>query len=245
MKQDLPDESPILWTTQAFSTAAAVSRVIFSKAKANFQKIILVLDNFNRHESSDESEEHRQLVSDTISILSKSVEISSIASRGMHLLTELLIEEQQYFQSKHSDPSQGDKERMPNSEVAHRSLNVAAFVKKFCESDLPAPVSPIMTSQMPLWLQQEDVFQQYATHNHMGQEHFPLDQGVGPYSNQWHHRNASSSYINNENRHVRPDGHRHREPLMDPFSQNITEAFDIRSMNWMDDLLGMVPSHSL
>ncbi|PVH71544.1 hypothetical protein DL98DRAFT_503508, partial [Cadophora sp. DSE1049] len=81
LKQDLPEESPILWTTQAFSVAAA---------------IILSLDNFNRHQSARESEEHRQLITDTISILSKSISISSIAARGTRLLTDLLAEERRH-----------------------------------------------------------------------------------------------------------------------------------------------------
>jgi hypothetical protein len=30
-----------------------------------------------------------------------------------------------------------------------------------------------------------------------------------------------------------------------PFTQAFSESFDIRSVNWFDDLLGLAPSHSI
>ncbi|KAH7393562.1 hypothetical protein BKA64DRAFT_90903 [Cadophora sp. MPI-SDFR-AT-0126] len=229
LKQDLPEQSPTLWTTQAFSVAAA---------------IILSLDNFNRHQPARESEEHRQLITDTISILSKSIPISSIAARGTRLLTDLLAEERRHAQgnSTSSLPNKNGiaSENFSSPKHSEKSLNVAAFVKKFCESDQPPPGnSPLATSHMPLWLQQDNSSQAYAETQH--------GRGHVPYSS-YHPRapRPSSSYdLPDAGYRLSPTVRRQHETFTDPFTQNISDSFDIRTVNWFDDLLGLAPSNSI
>ncbi|KAG4436127.1 hypothetical protein IFR05_008406 [Cadophora sp. M221] len=237
LKQDLPDESPILWTTQAFSVAAA---------------IILSLDNFNRHQSAREYEEHRQLITDTISILSKSVTISSIAARGTRLLTDLLAEEHKHAQSNGSSSLPNEKGRASESlalpKQSEKSLNVAAFVKKFCENDLPAPGnSPITTSHMPLWLQQDtSSFQPYPESQPRPGDMFS-GRGHASYSS-YHPRapRPSSSYDTADPGYQQSaTNRRQHDNFTNPFTQNISDSFDIRTVNWFDDLLGLAPSHSI
>ena len=76
--KEVPEESPILWTMQAFSVAAAVS-ILCTEAKLLLIlfKIILSLDNFNRRQSAREHAEHRQLVTQAIEFLSNTVSVSS------------------------------------------------------------------------------------------------------------------------------------------------------------------------
>ncbi|KAF4626316.1 hypothetical protein G7Y89_g11846 [Cudoniella acicularis] len=229
VKQDLPDESPILWTMQAFSVAAA---------------IILSLDNFNSRQSAREHAEHRQLVSDTISVLSGSVIISSIASRGTRLLAELLEEEQKHTQG--AGPShnlRASVNHRSRTQTVHqkangKSLNVSEFVRKFCQSDQPLPGnSPIATSHMPLWLQQDSSFYSYS--DGRGQ----TDNGMMATSTS---KNPTHSRFNLRTAHdTTNSSHRRDENSLDPFTQNISDSFDIRSMNWFDDLLGLAPSNSI
>ncbi|KAH6684399.1 hypothetical protein B0J14DRAFT_11637 [Halenospora varia] len=228
VKQDLPEESPILWTMQAFSVAAA---------------IILSLDNFNSRQSAREHADHRQLVLDTITVLSASTAISSIASRGTRLLAELLEEEQKHSQSvgynQESRSSNGhrSKTRTISQKTSDRNLNVSEFVKKFCQSDQPLPGnSPIATSHVPLWLQQE------STYRSCPETYGRIDQGIRPTSGNF------PSYPPHNFRTFHdisaPSAHRH-EISHDAFAQNISDNFDIRSMNWFDDLLGLAPSNSI
>lgn len=215
MKQDDSDKNPIFWTIQAFSVAAG---------------IILSLDNFNRHQSTREHEENRQLITETISILSKSVYISSIAARGTRLLNELLAEDR-----NHSQAGVNGKERANDNTSAPRkpekTLNVAAFVKKFCEMEMPpsAEKLPIPAEHIPLWLQQDNTWQyqygqemnvpsgpRYPGYSLKGQQAYGMDHG---YSNL---RRASEN----------------------PFSL-VADGFDISSVTWFDDLSGLAPSHSI
>lgn len=223
-------------TTQAFSVAAA---------------IILSLDNFNRHQSAREYAEHRRLVSQTINYLAASASVSSIASRGSRLLTDLLAEEHN-INTQNGDGThsfQKGKQRTiegnAHSRPSERSLNVAAFVKKFCESDQPQPGnSPIATSHMPLWLQQDS-----SATSIPGNQRIVGDYSTGrdsdPYSA--FHSNGQPPYDNmlDPGYQIPPTSRRQHESFATAFGQNIGEPFDVRSLNWFDDLLGLAPSHSI
>jgi hypothetical protein len=209
------------------------------------------LDNFNRQQSAREYAEHRQLVSQTVEYLSASVSVSSIASRGTRLLTELLAEEQN-INSQNGDgahSSQKGKEvandRYTYSKSSDRSLNVAAFVKKFCESDQPQPGnSPIATSHMPLWLQQDTSSHSLPNHQRTSSDY----SGRENDSYAAFHSNGSQALYDNvlEPGYQNPQtARRHHESFASAFGQNFGETFDVRSLNWFDDLLGLAPSHSI
>ncbi|KAF8865789.1 hypothetical protein BDZ45DRAFT_374890 [Acephala macrosclerotiorum] len=228
MKQDIQDDSPVLWTTQAFSVAAG---------------IILCLDNFNRDQSAREYEEHRQLVCDCIGVLSQSVTISSIAARGTRLLSELLAEQQKHTQNINY-ASSSIEPQYPiggSSKTSERSLNVAAFVKKFCESDAPpSGSSPIATSHMPLWLQQEDSSQSFQPpRNYLTNvDMFPAFNNRSSFAN-------SQMRVPQQSFDVPGSAARHQDPTVAPFFQYLSDSFDFRSLNWFDDLLGLAPSNSI
>lgn len=205
------------------------------------------MDNFNRHQSAREYEEHRQLITDTIAVLSKSVTISSIAARGTRLLTELMAEEHNHSQNNSGTSSQIEHARAGEGlavpKQTEKSLNVAAFVKKFCESDQPPPGnSPIATSHMPLWLQQDSTFQTYTYSQPKAEDMFSASRDHVPYSS---YRPSSSYDIPGPGYQLPPAARRQHEAFANPVTQNISESFDIRTVNWFDDLLGLAPSHSI
>ncbi|TVY49520.1 hypothetical protein LOCC1_G000309 [Lachnellula occidentalis] len=232
VKQDLPDESPIIWTTEAFSVAAA---------------IILALDNFSRHQSAQEYTDNRQLVLDAIESLSSSISISSIAARGTRLLAGLLAEEEKHPQIPDTRQDlRGESQRAPSgnafSERGDKSLNISAFVKKFCQQDqIPPSSSPIEDSHMPLWLQQETSFQSYSNARRESQELYATSRD----------RNYAASSLRMPPPPSVHDAyppiasrHQHEYPP-NPFTQTFSDNFDIRNVNWFDDLLGLAPSHSI
>jgi hypothetical protein len=204
----------------------------------------LALDNFNKHRSVQESEEHRQLIFDALSILSKSIGISSIAARGTRLLTDLLAEEQQYFHSSNSLAPKAGKQTVADGPTrSEKSLNVAAFVKKFCESDEPPTGgSPIATSHLPLWLQQDENLQQHSIPHATFEALRPSNHNTMPYPNN-NRAQLGSAY--DLGRYDLPGPSRRHDVQADPFTQNFMDAFDIKSLNWFDDLLGLAPSHSI
>ncbi|KAI9742917.1 MAG: hypothetical protein M1818_003646 [Claussenomyces sp. TS43310] len=233
LRQEQADEAPILWTMQAFSVAAA---------------IILSLDNFNRPQRSPEYAEHKQLIMQTMNILSTSASFSSIASRGVRLLGELLAEEQNarapeagssWESGKGKQIASQDGLKSPNVDKKP-SLNVSAFVKKFCETDQPpAPTSPILTSHVPIWLRPEN--QPYAT---PGEEMYyssnppPMDPyaqvdapapyhpaGLGPPT-------ATFS--------VNPPG-----GFSNAYPTDYTDFTQLGEVRWINDLLGFAPSHTI
>ena len=222
-------------TTQAFSVAAAV---------------ILSLDNFNRNQSAREYAEHRKLISQTIDYLSAGAQISSIASRGSRLLTDLLAEERN-MNLQNGDGlhlSQRGKQRAIEGSVqmkpSERSLNVAAFVKKFCESDQPQTGnSPIATSHMPLWLQQDSSI---PLPGHQGAGGYSVGGDNTPYS-AFQQNSSQLPYDNmvEPGYQVPPTARRHQESFATMFGQNFDPPFDVSSLNWFDDLLGLAPSHSI
>jgi hypothetical protein len=222
-------------TTQAFGVAAA---------------IILSLDNFNRNQSARQYAEHRKLVSQTIDSLSASASISSIASRGARLLTDLLAEEHnlnsQNWDGSHSFQKGEQRAIEGNLHTNERSLNVAAFVKKFCESDLPQPGnSPIAISHMPLWLQQESSTSSVPG-NHRTAGDYSAARDSDPYS-ALHPNGSLPPYENmlDPGYQNPPTTRMHHESFATAFGQNFGDPFDVRSLNWFDDLLGLAPSHSI
>jgi hypothetical protein len=258
MKQELPEESPILWTTQAFGVAAAVSTpreyVLYISQCLIPGQIILSLDNFNRHQSAREYEEHRKLIFDVISILSSSISISSIAARGTRLLTELMAEEKSpdrgNSKSAHSQTGlQKSRNSNSNQNDLEKSLNVAAFVKKFCESDQLPPVnSSITTLHMPLWLQQENSFQPYSESHRLVEGGYSSDQRTESYSTfrPRAHRQAPP-FDDSQSKAYQLHSTQKRYPdiALDSFAQAFSDSFDVRSVNWFDDLLGLAPSNSI
>jgi hypothetical protein len=256
MKQEFPDESPILWTTQAFSVAAAVSVLenFYISSCLMLGQIILSLDNFNRHQSAREYEEHRKLIIDTISILSKSLSISSIAVRGTRLLTELLAEEKNHDRDSNTNtnPHTGlDISHNANKAAgnAEKSLNVAAFVKKFCESDQPPPgSSPIATSHMPLWLQQDNSFQPFSdSRREIGPGTYSSRRGTGSFSNfqPRAHQHTPAYDTPDQGFQFSSTHRRHPEMPVHSFPQAFSDSFDVGSVNWFDDLLGLAPFNSI
>lgn len=144
VKEEMSNDTPILWTFQAFIVAAAT---------------ILSLDNFNRHRSARETSEHRRLVSETIDILSASVQVSSNATRGTRLLSDLLAEEHKEHTQMINHEESADKGKHRSDgytsvfESHEYSLDVAEFFKKFCESDQASVDNSPISSNVALWLQ--------------------------------------------------------------------------------------------
>ncbi|KAL3422669.1 C6 zinc finger domain-containing protein [Phlyctema vagabunda] len=239
VKQEMAEDGPIFWTMQAFTVAAA---------------IILSLDNFYRHQSARESAENRHLVSVAISLLSENVGVSSISSRGTRLLTELLAEEQSFHarNAEQSQPHQFSKhgEIHGNNHCStnpDKTLNVLAFVQKFRETDQPASgSSPVANPQVPLWLQDSGVHYPQTSQQVNNQGFCRPNANEYDYlSNQTRHVPVPN-YTNSDLRHQFPvSGVRQFDSSGNPFGPNFTEAFDIRSVNWFDDLLGLAPSNPL
>ena len=189
-------------------------------------------------------------MSQTIEYLSASISVSSIASRGARLLTELLAEEHN-INSQNGDgshSSQKGKERTDDnnafSKPGDRSLNVAAFVKKFCESDQPKPGnSSIATSHTPLWLQQGSSHS-FTSHQRSASD-FPSRE-TDTYLT-FRPNGSHQPYDNmlDPGYQLPLTARRHHESFATTFGQNFGETFDVRSLTWFDDLLGLAPSHSI
>jgi hypothetical protein len=217
----------------------------------NVSQIILSLDNFNRHQSAREYAEHRQLVSQTINILSASISVSSIAARGTRLLSELLAEEHKSHSpntdaanhSTHSGKQRSDDHIRPSKNY-EKSLNVAAFVKKFCESDQPAAGNSPIATNVPLWLQ-DSSSQAPPGHQRMADDQYSSTQGNSPYPG-YQSNAAQSSYEPADTGYQMPMANRRQyDAFANAYGQHVGESFDIRSVNWFDDLLGLAPSHSI
>jgi hypothetical protein len=205
----------------------------------------------NRHQSAREYGEHRQLVTDTMAYLSSSVSISSIASRGTRLLSELLAEEENHAKNTEANHSpqngkQGANDGRAVSKVADKSLDVAAFVKKFCESDQPPPGnSPIATSHMPLWLQRDDSYQPYLGYRRRSQDVFSPNRESSSYATSRSKAPQQLPYDSLDPGYQSASGCQLHGNSANPFTQHFSESFDIRSVNWFDDLLDLAPSHSI
>jgi len=184
---------------------------------------------------------------DVIEFLSGSVSISSIAGRGTRLLAELLAEEEKHTHISDSRQDlNGEKQRSQSgnavSKTSDKCLNVSAFVKKFCESDQPpAGSSPIATSHMPLWLQQDTFFQSYSDTQRGPQDMYSGNRERNCASSNSRMPPLASMYDALDPEVVR----REHEFPSNPFTQAFSDSFDIRSVNWFDDLLGLAPSHSI
>jgi hypothetical protein len=201
-------------------------------------QIILSLDIFNRQRSGPEYEEHRQLIQSTITILSKTAGISSIAARGTRLLTGLLAEQESSSLSINGEPAFSSGKQRGSGD------RISAFVKKFCESDQTQPGnSPIATSHMPLWLQQENSFD-YVEPQFRNDQSLPPSRSSVSYGN-GHPRpqQSPSMYDIPEADYQYPTPA--RRPGRNQFNQQLSESFDVRSLNWFDDLLGLAPSNSI
>ncbi len=133
-------------------------------------------------------------------------------------------------------------------EGGSRSLNVAAFVKNFCESERPQGpyLSPIAGTHEELW-RRDDSFQPSSEHPSTSETHFGPDAGARrhlsispttslPTTQSENTTAGFSTRMTNEQQH---------EMNASPFGQNFTASFDIRSLNWFDNLLGLAPSHSI
>ncbi len=142
-------------------------------------------------------------------------------------------------QTEHTRTSEG----LAVPKQAEKSLNVAAFVKKFCESDQPpAGNSPIATTNMPLWLQQDNTFQPYTDTQPRAENMFSNSRDNAPYLS---YRSSSAYDIPGPGYQIPPAARRQHETFANPFIKNKSDSFDIRTVNWFDDLLGLAPSHSI
>ncbi|KAH7155930.1 hypothetical protein EDB81DRAFT_840163 [Dactylonectria macrodidyma] len=108
---------PVLWIYQAFAVAAS---------------IILVLDLLHSEPSELHNTEHFQLVHDIIEILAK-CRNSTIAARGVKILTALLDEASATQRQGRKRASEGDNDRSGSQATKRpRLFNVPEFVKSFC-----------------------------------------------------------------------------------------------------------------
>lgn len=115
------------------------------------------------------------------------------------------------------------------------SLNVAAFIKKFCESDQPPAANSPIATNVPLWLQDSSSQARGWT-----EEQYPAGQNNGFYP--VYSQGSQVAYDTVEASHAT---RRQYDTFANTFGQNVGEPFDIRSVNWFDDLLGLAPSHSI
>jgi len=172
--------------------------------------------------------------------LSARVAVSSIAARGTRLLSELIAEELKSHAQNTNHSSQKERHRSDESNniLKHheKSLNVAAFVKKFCESDQhPVGNSPIATTNVALWLQ-DNSFQSHSGIRRISEDQYTSTQENGSYSG----LQSSTPHF-----YQSISTHPYHDTLANSIGQNMGEFFDIRSLNWFDDLLGLAPSHSI
>ena len=159
-----------------------------------------------------------------------------------------MAEEHHARSNSNNSFAQNGKQKATASKNSERSLNVAAFVKKFCESDqIPQPNSPIATSHMPLWLQQDTSFQPYLEGRQSTDTLYSTGRGSsGPYQTfQSQAPQPPSTYNLPEPNFQHSSGRWHHDTPMNPFTWHLTDAFDIISSNWFDDLLGLAPSNSI
>lgn len=120
--QAYDDEGPLLWIDQAFMVAAGIT---------------LALDTFHRTKNEPEHDEHRKLVENTISMLSK-FEFSMIALRGIRLLSSLLAEQARLcadqtlenYRKRTFDSAVGDR-----GGPKRQKFNVPKFVESFVGND--------------------------------------------------------------------------------------------------------------
>ncbi|KEF54533.1 uncharacterized protein A1O9_09700 [Exophiala aquamarina CBS 119918] len=120
--QAYDEEGPLLWIDQAFMVAAGIT---------------LALDTFHRTKSEPEHDEHRKLVENTISMLSK-FEFSMIALRGIRLLSSLLAEQARLcadqtlenYRKRTFDSTAGE-----HGGPKRQKFNVPKFVESFVGND--------------------------------------------------------------------------------------------------------------
>lgn len=123
------------------------------------------------------------------------------------------------------------------------SLNVAAFVKKFCESDDPPPGnSPIAMPHVPLWLQESS--QSHSNRQGNSDDQYFASRDNGLYQNFAFGAQHASYEVSDPNFQV-PLARRQNDGFANAYGQTFGEPFDIRSVTWFDDLLGLAPSHSI
>ena len=223
-----------------------LQNVEIERHPANVVQIILVLDNFNRHPLAREYGEHRKLVSEIITILSASISVSSIAARGTRLLIGLLAEEQTFIAGSagHGRRQSETQTEINKSTPYDKTLDVSAFVKKFCETDHPPPGhSPIAMSHVPLWLQESGAQNQNYRHEILQETHQSSREGYDHL--------ASARTISQQKYDAADLRCQASMPgvqvdtSVNPFGQHFTDSFDIRTLDWFDDLLGLAPSYSI
>jgi len=123
---------------------------------------------------------------------------------------------------------------------------VAAFVKKFCESDLPpSGNSPIAPTNIPLWLQDSSLSIPHSGHQGIAEGQYAAAQLGGLYPG--YHSNAPQQPYETMDAgyQIASTARRQYDSFGNALGQTFGESFDIRSVNWFDDLLGLAPSHSI
>jgi hypothetical protein len=124
------DESgPVLWIDQAFVVAAG---------------IILCLDAFHRKPNEAEYVEHKRLSEEAITYLSL-FSTSSIASRGIKLLSFLTAELVMGDEVVHNTPSNGGSRKRANTDASNslrrekraKVFNLSGFIRSINSTELP------------------------------------------------------------------------------------------------------------
>lgn len=214
-------------------------------------QIILTLDNFYRPQTSKMYQEHRNLVAETITLLS-SASVSTVAVRGIRLLTDLYAEEQNFrardgekFRERgYRAPGQGAGSLVTTKDS--KSLDVSAFVKKFCESDQPQVLhtSSNIAPQLPLWLHDNSIWPHPEHHQTAEEMQFNYGTRADGYSS----TTSSGSQLPLRSQPLaprQPQFVQQGETFTYPFGQNFAETFDVQNFNFFINLLGITPSHTV
>ena len=210
----------------------------------------MTLDNFYRPQSSREYQEHRNLVAETLRQLS-SASVSTVAVRGRRLLIDL-YEEEQNFRSRDGEKfrERGCRALMKDSVSLvttndSKSLDVAAFVKKFRETDPPQGLRTSHNTgvQPPLWLHESSM----RPHPEYYQRAEDLQSNYGPRTNSFSSMNSGMSPPPLRSQLVaprQPQFVQQGETFTYPFGHNFVENFDVQNFQFFHNLLGLPDSQT-
>jgi hypothetical protein len=211
----------------------------------------LTLDNFYRPQTSERYQEHRNLVAETITVLS-SASVSTVAVRGIRLLTDLYAEEQN-FRARDGEKFRERGYRAPNQDAeslvttkGSKSLDVSAFVKKFRESDRPQVLhtSSNIAPQLPPWLHDNTIGPHPECYQRAEEIQFNYTARADGYSS----TTSCLSYPPLRSQPLAP-----RQPqfvqqgktFTYPFGQSFAETFDVQNFDFFNNLLGITPSYMI
>jgi hypothetical protein len=179
------------------------------------------------------------LVAETIAHLS-SASVSTVAVRGIRLLTDLYAEEQN-FRARDGEKFRERGYKAPNHDTESlvttkdsKSLDVSAFVKKFRESD-QLQILHTSAPQQPLWLHDDSIWPHPEYRPTAEEMRFNHGARAGGYS-------STISHISHPPR--QPQFVHQGETFTYPFGQNFAETFDAQNLHFFNHLLGITPSQT-